>query len=340
VRFLIEAAHRPQGPWRRLTVLLLRLVALGLVCLVAGRFAGFEKGSLWSLAMAVLPLTLSLAYPLLMAAVLMRQRGLSLLALLLAGVHVLLVAPSTGVSGAACEGTALRVVGANILKSNPVPDQAARTLRALHPDVLILPELSEQVRTGLAGAGLFDDLPHLVWRGDSGLKRPVGAGPEAPTGLASRLPVAEESVRFIENQHEPRATVEIGGVRVRVLGVHPLPPLAGQGEEWRRSLVKLDGEIESGADVQVAAGDFNSGRDFKTFRTLLDDGVRDAHEQVGRGLARTWPHGRAVPPILHLDHVLVRDGAVGVVSVCSVREVVVPGSDHLAVVADLAVRRR
>ncbi|MCW2622801.1 MAG: hypothetical protein JWL64_2403 [Frankiales bacterium] len=340
MRRLILAAQRPQGPWRRAAVLGLRLAALGLLCLLVGRLAGFERGSFWSLAMALLPLLMAVAYPLLVAAVLLRQRGLSLLALVLAASHVLLVAPSTGGDHVPCAGTPLRVVGANVLKTNPVAEQAGRTLRELHPDVLVLPELSEQVRTGLTASGLFDDLPRLVWYADPGLDRAESAGPFAPTGLATRLPVLAQKTRLIEDQHEPRATVDVGGVPVRVLGVHPLPPLRHQGDAWHRALVKLDGEIEGGTDVQVAAGDFNGGRDFRTFRSLLDDGVRDAHEQVGRGLARTWPHGRPFPPVFHLDHVLVRDSSVGVISVCRVHEVVVPGSDHLAVVADLAVRRR
>ncbi len=84
----------------------------------------------------------------------------------------------------------------------------------------------------------------------------------------------------------------------------------------------------------VVAGDLNADRDHALFRGLLDTGLRDAHDSVGRGLARTWPSGL---PLLHLDHVLVRDGEGGQLVVTAVREERVPGSDHRAVVADLAV---
>jgi len=43
-------------------------------------------------------------------------------------------------------------------------------------------------------------------------------------------------------------------------------------------------------------------------------------------------------PVLQLDHVLVRDGAGGRLTPLAVREVRVPGSDHLGVLADVAVR--
>ncbi len=47
--------------------------------------------------------------------------------------------------------------------------------------------------------------------------------------------------------------------------------------------------------------------------------------------------GEAAAALLHLDHVLVRDGAGAQVVVQDVREVRLPGSDHLTVVADLSV---
>ena len=84
----------------------------------------------------------------------------------------------------------------------------------------------------------------------------------------------------------------------------------------------------------VVAGDLNADRDHALFRGLLDTGLWDAHDSVGRGLARTWP---SALPLLHLDHVLVRDGQGGQLVVTAVREERVPGSDHRAVVTDLAV---
>ena len=68
----------------------------------------------------------------------------------------------------------------------------------------------------------------------------------------------------------------------------------------------------------MVAGDLNGDRDHAAVRDLLDAGLRDAHDERGRGLARTWP---AAFPLLHLDHVLVRDGGGAQVAVRSVREV-------------------
>jgi len=310
---------------RTWSVRLLRALAVGLALLVVGRLCGLERGTWPSAAMVALPIWLAASYPLLLASVALRQRALSWAALALTAAHVLVVAPHTGRDAGACTGTPLRVVTANVLKFNAVPEQAARVLLALRPDVLVMPETTFPLESTLDAAGALTALPHRV------------ADPSREfdtTMLRSRFPITEQELRPVEGFAEPRGTVLVGDVPVRLLGVHPQPPIDGQGAGWQRALQDLDGELQRVDGAAVAAGDFNGSRDLKSFRRLLDDGVRDAHEELGRGLAPTWPATSALPPFLHLDHVLVKGG----VSVCDVDEVRVPGSDHLAVVADLAVR--
>jgi len=103
---------------------------------------------------------------------------------------------------------------------------------------------------------------------------------------------------------------------------------------WREGLADLAQEVRAVDEPVVVLGDFNADRDHAPFRRLLDTGLRDAHDERGRGLARTFPSWL---PVLHLDHVLVRDGSGARVVVRDVREVRLPGSDHLTVVTDLAV---
>ena len=54
----------------------------------------------------------------------------------------------------------------------------------------------------------------------------------------------------------------------------------------------------------VVAGDLNADRHHPLFEGLLTQGLRDAADERGRGLSRTWPQRW---PLLALDHVLVRD---------------------------------
>lgn len=304
------------------------LLAGALAVLVVVRLTGRERGTVLALLVGALPLTLLPAYALLLGAALRRRLALSLVSLGLVVAHLLVVAPALGaapVPAAASDAPRLRVVVANLYVMNPDPERAGRALRALRPDVLVVPELSAAGLAGLRAAGLLDDLPHSV----TGTPRRTET-----VGLFSRLPLRDVDVRSVGTRALPRATVDVGGTAVRLLAVHPLPPVSVFEGLWRASLADLRREAEALELPAVVAGDFNADRDHAPFRRLLDAGLRDATDERGRGLARTWP---AALPVLQLDHVLVRDGREGDVEVLDVREVEVPGSDHLGVLTDLAV---
>lgn len=278
------------------------------------------------LLVGALPLVLLPAYPVLLAALLSRRWALAGVSAAVAFAHVLVLAPALGAADLPT-GTQprLRVVTANLYVLNPSSEAAGRVLRDLRPDVLVVPELSEAGLEGLRTAGLLDDLPHSVVRFDSR---------EETVGLFSTRPLRDVTTRSAGGRDLPRATVVVDGVAVRVVTAHPLPPLPVLERLWRASLQDLADESERVELPLVVAGDLNADRDHALFRGLLDTGLRDAHDSVGRGLARTWPSGL---PLLHLDHVLVRDGDAARLAVTRVRERRVPGSDHRAVVADLAV---
>jgi endonuclease/exonuclease/phosphatase (EEP) superfamily protein YafD len=304
---------------------LLTAAVASLVGLVALRLTGGERGTLLVLLVGVLPVVLLAAWPLLALALRWRARGAAAACAALVAVQAALVVPSlTPAPAPPPGGTALRVVVANLYVLNPVPDEAAAALRALAPDVLVVPELAARGRAALRAAGLEQDLPHAVVEGEGG---------EA-VGLLSRLPLRDVALRRAGARVLPQATVDVGGAAVRVHTLHPLPPLGGLEPLWRAGLADAARQAAAEDLPLVVAGDVNAGRHHAPFRRLTGTGLRDAHAERGRGLARTWP---AALPLLHLDHVLVRDGRGADVGVRRVREVRVPGSDHLAVVADLVV---
>jgi endonuclease/exonuclease/phosphatase (EEP) superfamily protein YafD len=303
---------------------------LALLAVVAVRLTGTERGALLVLLVGALPLTLCLAYPLLAVSAWLRSVPLVVACLTVVAAQVLLVIPSlSAVSLPDDVGAApsLRVVVANLYVRNPDPRAAGQALRELDADVLVVPELDVRGRQGLRESGLLEDLPHVVESGPDG----------EVLGLFSRLPLSDVSLRRIGARVMPRATVEIEGVPVRVLAIHPLPPLGGLEPLWRVALADAAREAAAEDGPVVLAGDLNAGRHHAAFRDLLSAGLRDAHAERGRGLARTWP---ARLPLLHLDHVLVGDGDGADLAVLDVREEVLPGSDHRAVVTDLAVLAR
>ena len=289
---------------------------------------GVERGSALLLLVGALPLSLLPAYGVLALAAALRRWRVAAAAAALVAAHLLVVAPAVLADDAPAvpdDAPRLRVVTANLFVLNPEPAAAGRALRALQPDVLVVPELSAEGLAGLRDSGLLEDLPHAVAE--------LGAREET-VGLFSRLPLRDPATRSAAGRELPRATVRVGGTDVRLLAAHPLPPVSVLQDLWRRSLADLAREVSEVDLPVVVAGDLNADRDHAAFRALLDVGLRDAHDVLGRGLARTWPSGL---PVLHLDHVLVRGAALVPVDV---REVPVPGSDHLAVVADVAVLAR
>ncbi|WP_342746699.1 endonuclease/exonuclease/phosphatase family protein [Mycobacterium neglectum] len=89
---------------------------------------------------------------------------------------------------------------------------------------------------------------------------------------------------------------------------------------------------DAGAGAVIVAGDLNSTFDMEPFRKFLAEGYRDAGEQVGAGLTRTYPSKPWRAPMTGIDHVLVYN-CVG----SSVRTVELPGSDHRGLATTIEV---
>jgi vancomycin resistance protein VanJ len=93
-------------------------------------------------------------------------------------------------------------------------------------------------------------------------------------------------------------------------------------------LEALDPEVPA-----VVGGDLNSGERSGAYRRLVDAGFTDPQRDVGSGMGFTWPSdGRWLPPVVRVDWVLARG-----VTATSAEVHRAPGSDHRAVVVDLAL---
>jgi endonuclease/exonuclease/phosphatase (EEP) superfamily protein YafD len=131
---------------------------------------------------------------------------------------------------------------------------------------------------------------------------------------------------------QARVSVPLGDERVLVEAVHPLPPVtSSKVRSWRATLRALPSA--GTGPLRLLAGDFNATLDHRELRRLLDRGYVDAADETGDGLRPTWPVLRRRPPIT-IDHVLA-DERLEVVRY-EVHDV--PGSDHRAVVAEVARR--
>lgn len=209
---------------------------------------------------------------------------------------------------------AFRLVVGNALKSNRQAAAWAREALALSPDVLGVVELAPRIAGVLEGC-----LEHSCLA-----VRPRSEG----TGVWSRLPIDTCEVRSAGNA---MVVVRLAlGVTVAV--VHTVAPARhAKVRRWHESFDAVQQLLDETAGPLVVAGDWNATFAHGPMQDLLARGrVRDAHVDAGRPRARTW---NARFPTALLDHVLVSEE----IAVSGIAEHRLPGSDHLALCADLAL---
>jgi endonuclease/exonuclease/phosphatase (EEP) superfamily protein YafD len=222
-------------------------------------------------------------------------------------------------------GPTVTVVAQNLLKDNRHPEEAARVLLASGADVLWLSEVTPRLAEVLRRSGIDRAYPHRVVRARAG---------SDGTALYSRVPFTAGRQ---PSRYRTEVVLHLPGARpLDLVGVHlPSPTRAGI-DRWERAYSDLRSLVaRRGAEV-VVAGDFNGGAPLVPFRVLASaGGLRDAQDVGGGGFRPTWSELTRIPPLLRLDHVLVRRG-IGVASFDFVPDL---GSDHRGVEATLRLRR-
>jgi endonuclease/exonuclease/phosphatase (EEP) superfamily protein YafD len=219
----------------------------------------------------------------------------------------------------------LTVLSTNIHHGTADPDAVVALVDRYRPDLLSVQELTPRFAAELKRAGIGKRLPQsmlLVHRSASG------------AGLYSRLPLTPlpHQTRFFFRM--PRAALTMpDGRRVRVVGVHPYPPLSKKVGRWQAALESLPSAGEG--TPWVLAGDFNGTLDQAEFRDVVDRGYADAGDVTGKGLEPTFPTmgHRLLPPSITIDHVLA-DRRLGVAEY-GVDDL--SGSDHRAIHAQLVL---
>jgi len=130
------------------------------------------------------------------------------------------------------------------------------------------------------------------------------------------------------------ATVRAPTQPVTVVAVHIAAPYPQSATGWGRELSRLRAELGDlpKSEPVVVGGDFNSTYDNAPFRDVLTDGFRDASGESGSGYNATYPADAWYPPLLAIDHVLVRRG-----DAVAIHTVTVAGSDHRGLIARVRV---
>lgn len=221
-------------------------------------------------------------------------------------------------------GVPLRIVSANVLRTNPTPELVFDFVRAAEADLVVLVE---------AGTARWD--PVLAEIAKLYPYQVPGEGRERdPVRLFSRYPVLNAQVVEPPGGRRPYlvAKIAVGPEPVRVIGVHPPSPSPSDATDSRRRNLQLDHIAETVTDREsplIVAGDFNTSPWSPHFRDLIAaTGLRDAAD--GHGWIATWP-AWFWPAQVPIDHVLIR----GPLDVADIRRGPFIGSDHYPLIADL-----
>ncbi|WP_460062657.1 endonuclease/exonuclease/phosphatase family protein [Streptomyces sp. YKOK-I1] len=296
--------------------------------LLVVRLTGLDAGSVFAVPAVLFPYGAALSVLLLVAVLAvpaLRSRRTVAVVALLAVAQVAVLVPrflpdERHVPAGAAE---LRVATLNAHVGGADPRAVLRLVRAERIDVLAVQELTRDGVAAFAEAGLGRLLPHQELH------------PENDSSLYSRLPLTHAGpLDAGTTWPQTTAEVTVGGRTVRLVAVHTYYPLGDAGR-WTRDFTALTSVARDSGPDTVLLGDFNASLDQSPMRSLLAAGLTDTHAEPGHGWARTWPADRApLPPLVQLDHVLHGPGLTGV----AVGERTLPGTDHRAVVAVLAVR--
>ncbi len=236
--------------------------------------------------------------------------------------------------------TTLKLMSANVTYTNDRYAELLAMVRREDPDILLLIEVDRAWAEGLAP--LDEHYAHRV-----GEVRGEGLG----LVLWSRIPLLEQEVKHLVSERRPSvfATLDAPGIGpVRYVGTHPVPPglrdRIGHNDEKseRRDSRVRDAElmliarhVQRDADNRwIVTGDFNDVAWSDTTRLFADlSDLKDPRR--GRRLLSTY---HAERPLWRypIDHLFVSDGF----HLIDLDRVRVPGSDHFAVTATLAVAKK
>ena len=224
-------------------------------------------------------------------------------------------------------GVAVRVVTINLRESQAELQSVVDVARS-RADVLIVQELKPEFARGLSE--LSADFPHQVLDTN---ESPGGVGIWSRYRMANSVRIGGYQLGMLGVS----VTVPGAAADMVVVGAHVVGPWPWPIEGWRGELASLRGTLADAAQwagngAVILAGDLNSTADMLAFRRLLTNGYRDAAEQSGAGLNPTFPADSVMPPLVGIDHILVRNA-----SASDVRTLRIPGSDHLGLAATVRI---
>lgn len=307
------------GRGRRVALVGALLLLAGAAIVMALRALGIEVDVL-AYVVALTPWLLPVTVVALVLAGVARSRWTLLVALVLLGVQVWWLLPLV-TSQTPTGDRRLVIASSNLRFGDGSADDVMALVRDHSVDVLVVVELTHPAERHLEDAGIGALLPNRFVEADYGVQG---------TGIWSRYPLSQMRIEPGFFARTLRATVTVGADRLSLVAAHPVAPGVEDNSIWRDEHARLLQVVDGLPGSAVLVGDLNATRDNAVLRRYEGAGFIDAADQSGAGFVPTFPVGRRVPPVVAIDHVLVRGSAYVAESFEAVR---ISRTDHLAVVA-------
>ena len=324
---------------------LLWLVMLGVLALMALRCvpAGLADGRAVPEVVSFVPWLFAPTLLCLVLALLWRRLVLFVVSFLALATmlwwHAGFLLPRQGVSDAAVTAAqtvsdpsdnVARVMTLNTAHGGASAEEVVALVREKHVEVLCMQELTDGFLDELVAAGLYELLPYYVISDEASAISNGGRN-----GIWTLAPMDDVSGNLlpIETSSMPAGTVEISGLAVRVVSVHPNSPVRGAQDLWDEGLDVI-GQLSGYGHSYLIMGDFNSTWDHAQFRDLLGLDFVDAGAEAGEGFHMTYPSGN-LPSLVEIDHIVYWRGSG--VQVSDLETAVVSGTDHRALLGVLEV---
>ncbi|MCX6886531.1 MAG: endonuclease/exonuclease/phosphatase family protein [Verrucomicrobia bacterium] len=212
----------------------------------------------------------------------------------------------------------------NVNTEKGSPTKVAGAIRDLHPEFVVLEEVSDRWISDLADA--LREYPHSV-----SMPREDNFG----IAVYSRHPFASSEIAQLGSEDLPSAVLEVNlpEGQFTLLATHPLPPSGRENSLSRNEQLEAVAErVRQAKSPVLLLGDLNATPWCQPFKNLLNQsGLRNG--QRGAGLRPTWP--TYLPLFLiPIDHCLHTDGIIltGKTTGPNV------GSDHLPLIVDFVLQ--
>ena len=315
-------------------------VCAGLVALVVTRYmhivGNVDEGSGLAVGYDALPFLLLAAWIVTIAALVTRHWLLSAIGAALIVYDLVVVVP--GLIAArqprwARHAPTLEIVVANVFIDNKTPRGAAQQLVSASADVVIVVESTASFMAIFDEVGGTDAYPKRVSDPDDDSDYAVTLATKRELGPRSRMATLGPLKLAI-------ADIDVDGVSTLVLALNPMATVDPGGHEtWKEQIEVLKELVPTLSGPLIIAGDLNTTRYRPEFEELLELGLRDGFDLLGKALNPSFKLGAdgvlgKVGAVARLDHALVSDR----VFPLSVENLEPCGSDHLPFKLRVAVR--